>query len=146
MMQEYLAENARLRQLSKRYAAAEIGLDEYRAARRAIIEALEAGEREQGSPLQELEQAGQSAPSAALTDPGLHLGPGNPADGTVFTRALASSPSPVDEPQTLPDFEMAPPEPAADSGPMDSHTLALLVILVVALVIALSALVYVFIL
>jgi hypothetical protein len=42
-MHEYLAENANLRQWSRRYVAGEITLEDYRAARRSIIEALEAG-------------------------------------------------------------------------------------------------------
>jgi hypothetical protein len=39
---EYPAENARLRQLSQHYAEGQLTLDEYRSARRDIIDALEA--------------------------------------------------------------------------------------------------------
>jgi hypothetical protein len=42
-MTEYLVENARLRQLSRQYAEERLSVEEYRAARRLIIDALEAG-------------------------------------------------------------------------------------------------------
>lgn len=45
-MAEYLAENSRLRQLSRRYAKAELAKEDYRIARREILDALESGKVE----------------------------------------------------------------------------------------------------
>lgn len=43
-MAEYLAENSKLRQLSRRFSSGQLSLDDFRAARRSIIEALESGQ------------------------------------------------------------------------------------------------------
>ena len=43
-MQEYAVENASLRLLSRHYASGQISLAEYRIARHAMLQALEAGQ------------------------------------------------------------------------------------------------------
>ncbi len=123
MMQEYLAENARLRQLSKRYAAGELGLDEFRAERRAMITALEAGQVEQPVVLE---------PETAGVTPAYGVAR---SDITQLQAALPVEPEPVDEAD-------AEPAPAA----MDQQSLILLVILSASLLIALGMLVYVLVL
>lgn len=149
MMQEYLAENARLRQLSKRYAAGELDLADFREARRAILTALEAGISEA--------QAIDIERRTAGDDPAITL-PGEPAlnpanDVTVFSRALSpvdlSTPAPAEAEARVaadafaPEVQNGDVIPATAEAAMDRHTFTLFVILVGAFVIAVGMLVYV---
>lgn len=128
-MTEFLAENARLRQLSRRYADGHLGFEEFRAARRAIIEALEAGHTE--SPSAEDTTTPAATPASAFDATDVRL----PDDSAVFYK-------------TMPPHVPAEPEaPAAEeAATWDDSTQVLAIVLVVALLIALGALVYVFVL
>lgn len=124
-MAEYLVENARLRQLSRQYAEEQLPFEAYREARRAILEALEAGEVQSGAVADIMPSV--SATSADLTSVRL------PDDAAVFYKT------------------MPPQVPVADSteerSPVwDDNTQVLALVLVLSLLIALGALVYVFIL
>jgi len=130
-MAEYLAENSRLRQLSRRYAESQLALDDYRAARREILEALEAG-RLQTTTEPEPEPEIREPSVFAATD--MHL----PDDSTVFYKTMP--PQATASPAV--DFVPAVTEAAT----WDSHTQVLAIVLGVALLIAIVALVYVFIL
>lgn len=127
-MAEYLVENARLRQLSRQYAEERLSVEEYRAARRAIIEALEAGQVESGP-------AGETMPAIA-TETRDATTVRQPDDSAVFYKT------------------MPPHVPGSASGASgeegtsvwDDNTQVLALVLVLSLLIALGALVYVFIL
>jgi len=124
-MTEYLVENARLRQLSRQYAEEQLPFESYREARRAMLDALEAGEVQNGTvadimPVISTTRADQT--SVRLPD-----------DAAVFYKT------------------MPPQVPGADSteenSPVwDDNTQVLALVLVLSLLIALGALVYVFIL
>ena len=124
-MTEYLAENARLRQLSRRYAEGQLPFAEYRAARREILESLEAGQVLAAPPLAPEPAATTTPAAAALTD-----------DDGVFLKTM---------PPQVPVAETAAaavaPEPAAA---WDGHTRILAVVLGVSFLLALGALAYVF--
>lgn len=134
-MAEYLAENSRLRQLSRRHADGQLDQADYRAQRREILEALEAG-RSQSAALPPLDEKPAAAEfTGDSTD--LRL----PDDSHVFYKTMPPR---------------APVEPAAEQAPAatgsasaegwDGNTRVLAAVLGVALVIALGALAYVFIL
>lgn len=124
-MGEYLVENARLRQLSRQHAEERLTDDAYRHARRAIIEALEQGRVESGA-------AGDVMPVVtASADPG--SGMHQPDDSVVFYKTMP--------PQVL---EAASRDEATPVW--DDNTQVLALVLVLSLLIALGALVYVFIL
>lgn len=126
-MTEYLAENSRLRQLSRRYAEGQLAFEDYRAGRRAIIEALEAGQV----------QAEELAPEPAHEPPAdIRL----PDDTAVFYKTLPPRAS-TDDSVTPP----AEPEAPAPVG-WDSNTRVLAIVLAVALLTALATLLYVFVL
>lgn len=135
-MTEYLAENSRLRQLSRRYAENQLGYDDYRAARREILEALEAG-KIQSATLPPLEE---TAPDVIGTDAtGIRL----PDDSAVFYKTMP--PRVVSQPEMTPTETPVLPADAALDG-FDGNARVLAAVLAVALLIALTALIYVFIL
>lgn len=123
-MTEYLVENARLRQLSRQYAEERLTEGEYRAARCAIIDALESGHVERPS-------AEDVMP--VVSAEGGESGTRQPDDSVVFYKTM---------PPHLP--EMVSREEA--SPVWDDNTQILALVLVLSLLIALGALVYVFIL
>ncbi|MCD6060756.1 MAG: hypothetical protein K0R03_616 [Moraxellaceae bacterium] len=132
-MTEYLAENARLRQLSRRYADGQLSLEDYRTARREIIEALEAGEVQSQQTVPPV-PAPRREPDMDSTDIRL------PDDSEVFYKtmpphALSSEPVPASA--------GAPAAPGEQAG-WDSHTRILAAVLGFSLLLAVSALVYVF--
>lgn len=123
-MAEYLVENARLRQLSRQYAEEILLPGEYRAARRAILDALEAGRVESG--------------------PAVEIEPVQSAETVEANRQLVEDFSGF--------YKTMPPhvqetESREESSPVwDDNTQVLALVLVLSLLIALGALVYVFIL
>lgn len=128
-MAEYLAENSRLRQLSRRYAEAQLSLDDYRAARREILEALESGRPQTAM---EPEPTIREAFVAAAVD--MH----QPNGSTVLYKTM---------PPQVPVSSAADCVPAAvEAATWDRHTQVLAIVLGAALLIALVALFYVFIL
>ncbi|MDP2226696.1 MAG: hypothetical protein Q8J78_04390 [Moraxellaceae bacterium] len=127
-MTEFLAENARLRQLSRRYADGHLGVEDFRAARRAIIEALEAG-RTESLPAEDTTTPA-ATPTSAFDATDVRL----PDDSAVFYKTMP------------PHVPAEPDEPAAESAGWDDSTQVLAIVLVVALLIAIGALVYVFVL
>lgn len=137
-MTEYLAENSRLRQLSRRYAENQLAFEDYRAARREILEALEAGQSHSAA-LPPLEEPSPSATPVFNEDStGIRL----PDDSAVFYKTM---PPRVTSAETAPVATPVLPADAALDG-FDSNARVLALVLVVALLIALLALVYVFIL
>lgn len=123
-MTEYLAENARLRQLSRRYAEGQLPFEEYRASRREIIESLEAGEVLAASPAQE--PAAVTAPAVApLSD-----------DEGVFLKTMP--------PHVAEDAALAAAAAAPAPAAWDGHTRVLAVVLGMSFLLALGALFYVF--
>ena len=122
-MTEYLAENSRLRQLSRRYSEGQASLEEFRAARREILEALEAGQvQTSAAPLHDEPVA--TSPAMRHVDD----------DETVFLKTM---------PPHIPVAEAAASAPAVAAG-WDTHTRILALVLGVAFVLALGALFYVF--
>lgn len=121
-MSEYLAENSRLRQLSRRYSDGQLAFGEYRAARRELLGALESGQVQTGAaPLFDVpapEVAAEALPREF------------PDDEAVFLKTM---------PPHIPDAEA----PVA-ALPWDGHTRILAVVLGVSLLLALGALFYVF--
>lgn len=125
-MAEYLAENSRLRLLSRRYSEGQITFEDYRAARREILVALEAGEvQAAAAPLYPEPEPEVTAPAA----------PAVPDDEAVFLKTMPPQ-VPVNGAATV----AAPEAPAG----WDAHTRVLAVVLAVAFVLALGALFYVF--
>lgn len=121
-MADYLAENARLRQLSRRYAEGELPFAEFRAARREMLVALEAGEvLAAPAPTAEVPRVAPAAPAPLADDDG------------VFLKTMP--------PQVPAD---AAPAVAAPAPAWDGHTRILAVVLGVSFLLALGALVYVF--
>lgn len=117
-MTEYLAENARLHQLSRRHAEGLLTLEEYRAGRRDIIAALEAGQAQAQAPAQ----------------------PGPAAIEAVGGEADSSAAAPPED-----DVAGGPPVMAAEMAQgWDTHTRILATVLGISLLLAVSALVYVF--
>lgn len=129
-MTEYLAENSRLRQLSRRYAEGQLGFGEFRSARRDILEALEAG---RAGPEIEVEPEPAVTAQDAFDATDMRL----PDDSTVFYKTMP--------PGVLVPAE-SPEVPAQAAPSWDRHTQVLAAVLVASLVIALGALVYVFVL
>lgn len=130
-MTEYLAENSRLRQLSRRYSEGQIAFGEYRSVRREIIEALEAGEVQVGAaPLHDEPR------SAALTQP-----PHPADDESVFLKTMP--PRAVVE-----EVEAVPAAAAAAAAPVgwDNHTRVLAAVLGFLALLALAGLIYVMVL
>lgn len=123
-MREYLVENARLRQLSRQHAEERLTGEAYRAARRAIIEALEEGRVEAGTAADSL------AATASTRAPGDTAR--QPQDAAVFYKTL---------PPQAAGSEVKDDAPAV----WDDNTQVLALVLVLSLLIALGALVYVFI-
>ena len=138
-MTEYLAENSRLRQLSRRYAESQLAFEDYRAARREILEALEAGQTQSAAlpPLEELTPA--ATPVLNVDSTGIRL----PDDSAVFYKTMP--PRVPAQSEITPTATPVLPADAALDG-FDGNARVLAVVLVVALLIALLALVYVFIL
>ena len=124
-MAEYLVENARLRQLSRQYAEEQLPFEEYREARRQMLEALESGEVQTVAVADILPEA--SGFRASKTSVGL------PDDAAVFYK-------------TMPPQGPATEAPEERSAVWDDNTQVLALVLVLSLLIALGALVYVFIL
>ena len=127
-MTEYLIENARLRQLSRQYAEERLPLEDYRAARRTIIDALEAGKVESG-------QADYVMPIIA-PEPHDATSVRQPDDSAVFYKTM---------PPHVPGSAASAPREEGVSV-WDDNTQILALVLVLSLVIALGALIYVFIL
>lgn len=124
-MAEYLVENARLRQLSRQYSEERLSFDDYRVARRAILDALEAGQVETG---------GADVMSSSVTHAVTHSGSARlPDDSVVFYK-------------TMPPHVPEPVSTEEGSAVWDDNTQVLALVLVLSLLIALGALVYVFIL
>lgn len=126
-MTEYLVENARLRQLSRQYAEERLSVEEYRAARRAILTALEAGQTESapaGEVMPPVDAGVRDTTSARLPD-----------DSVVFYKTM---------PPQVPGSGTGPGEEGASVW--DDNTQVLALVLVLSLLIALGALAYVFIL
>lgn len=136
-MTEYLAENSRLRQLSRRYAENQLAYEDYRLARREILEALEAGQTQSAAlpPLEEVAPAAVFSPDAT----GLRL----PDDSAVFYKTMP--PRVPAQAEITPTATPVLPADAALDG-FDGNAKVLAVVLVVAMLIALTALIYVFIL
>ncbi len=128
-MTEYLAENSRLRQLSRQHAEGQLSLEDYRAARREIIAALEAGQLQ--SVVQPVEEP---APEFTADATGIRL----PDDSSVFYKTM-----PPRVMSAEPDPDVSPP-PA--TGAWDGNTQALAIVLAVSLLTALGTLLYVFVL
>lgn len=126
---EYLAENARLRQLSRRHSEGQLSAADYRSARREILEALEAGQAQTG--FVEPEPVAESP--SAVADDAEATGVRAPEDATVFLKTMPPTAGPV--------AASLPPPPAAG---WDGNTRVLAVVLGVSLLLALGALVYVF--
>lgn len=124
-MAEYLVENARLRQLSRQYAEEQLTFEGYREARRAMLQALEAGEVQSGAVADILPAV--SATRADQTSIRL------PDDAAVFYK-------------TMPPQVPGATAPEERSPAWDDNTQVLALVLVLSLLIALGALVYVFIL
>lgn len=131
-MTEYLAENARLRQLSRRYAEGQLALEDYRAARREILDALEAGKVQ-------VQQAAAPVVEAPRREPDLEAtGVRLPDDSEVFYKTM---------PPHAAESRAAAAAVAAEARETvgwDSPTRILAVVLGVSLLLAVSALVYVF--
>lgn len=124
---EYLVENARLRQLSRQYAEERLSVEEYRAARRALIEALESGKVESSPAGESMPAIAAEARNAASTR--------LPDDSAVFYKTMP------------PHASGAPATSGGDGGSVwDDNTQVLALVLVLSLLIALGALVYVFVL
>lgn len=124
-MREYLVENARLRQLSRQHAEERLTDDAYRSARRSIIDALEQGRVESGAAGDVMPVV--TAPADAVA--GMH----QPDDSAVFYKTM-----PPQVPESASREEATPV--------WDDNTQVLALVLVLSLLIALGALVYVFIL
>lgn len=124
-MREYLVENARLRQLSRQHAEERLTDDAYRSARRSIIDALEQGRVESSAAGDVMPVV--TAPADAVT--GMH----QPDDSAVFYKTM-----PPQVPESASREEATPV--------WDDNTQVLALVLVLSLLIALGALVYVFIL
>lgn len=144
-MTEYLAENSRLRQLSRRYAENQLAYEDYRLARREILEALEAGQT-QSAALPPLEETPSATPAFSGDSTGIRL----PDDSAVFYKTMPPRVSAQPDvaaavPSITPAASPSLPADAALDG-FDHNARVLAIVLVVALLIALLALVYVFIL
>lgn len=128
-MAEYLAENSRLRQLSRRYADGQLPFEEYRSSRREILEALEAGQTQSAAlpPLDETTPAIGESTEVRLPD-----------DSNVFYKTMP--------PRVPVEPEAAPVAAPVQQANWDSHTQMLAAVLGVSLLIALGALIYVFVL
>lgn len=127
-MTEYLAENSRLRQLSRQHAEGQLSLEDYRAARREIIAALEAGQVQSAAlPVAE------PAPVLTADATGIRL----PDDSSVFYKTM---------PPGAMSAEPAPETPPPAAGAWDGNTQALAIVLAVSLLTALGTLLYVFVL
>lgn len=137
-MTEYLAENSRLRQLSRRYAESQLAYDDYRLARREILEALEAG-KTQSAALPPLDETAPPVPVMNPDATGLRL----PDDSAVFYKTMP--PRVPAQAEVTPTATPALPADAALDG-FDGNAKVLALVLVVAVLIALAALIYVFIL
>jgi hypothetical protein len=120
-MTEYLAENSRLRQLSRRYSENQITLEEFRAGRREIIEALEAGET-----LEAFDEPASAGAEPVFSRTDLRL----PDDSNTILK-------------TMPPQVLIPAEPAPA---WDGNARVLAAVLAVSLLVAVGALTYVFIL
>ena len=127
-MTEYLFVHARLRQLSRQYAEERLSAEDYRTARRVIIEALEAGQVESG-------QSDYVMPIIA-PEPHDTASMRQPDDSAVFYKTM---------PPHVPGSATAASEEEGISV-WDDNTQILALVLVLSLVIALGALIYVFIL
>jgi len=139
-MQEYAAENASLRQLSRHYASGVISLVEYRLARHALLQALESGTAADLPVLDELPEDPDLATVKQL--PFAESGEWQ-VNETVMTAALSVPPVNAVEPtpESAGNAALAP----AERAQMDANSWTLLVvILVVTVAIALGMLVYVF--
>lgn len=124
-MAEYLVENARLRQLSRQYAEEQLPFDDYREARRLMLTALEAGEVQNAGAADLMPEAPVSrAPQSSV---------GLPDDAAVFYK-------------TMPPHGPVTDTPEERSLVWDDNTQVLALVLVLSMLIALGALVYVFIL
>lgn len=134
-MAEYLAENSHLRQLSRHYADGQLSFDDYCAARREILNALEAGQLQAEAkiaPESDFMPASDEQSEFAATD--IHL----PDDSEVFYKTMPP------RAQNLATKE--PVSSAAEQPELDGYTQILAIVLMVALLIAICALVYVFVL
>lgn len=126
-MSEYLAENSRLRQLSRRYSDGQLAFAEYRAARRELLGALEAGQVQTGAaPLLDEPAPEVAAEALSLQFPDAEAG---------FLKTM---------PPHIPAAETPAEAAPVAALPWDGHTRILAAVLGVSLLLALGALFYVF--
>jgi hypothetical protein len=142
-MTEYLAENSRLRQLSRQYARGLLAQADYRAARHRILEALEAGQVEAGFiepavPLVEPE------PVSAAESTAVFLKTVPPGQITATSTATTAEQA-YDEASSEGLVEVSAEEEGLGAvSPFDGHSKVLAVVLLVLLLVVTGMLVYVF--
>lgn len=127
-MTEYLAENSRLKQASRQYAKGQISLEDFRQLRWEMIDALEAGQVGQYQPEEE------DGPVDSLS-----ISPAS-LEGDVLYKTMPPNT------QVAAEVEAALNPEAPAVADWDNNTRILAIVLAVALLIALSTLVYVFVL
>jgi hypothetical protein len=138
-MQEYAVENASLRLLSRHYASGQISLAEYRIARHAMLQALEAGQPAPELPV--LDEVAEEPAQATMTHTPFAESGEWQVDATTMTAALAPPPPVAPEP-VRPDGVVAE---SVERVQMSANSWILLVILLgVAVIVALGILFYVF--
>jgi hypothetical protein len=139
-MQEYAAENASLRQLSRHYSSGLISLVEYRVARHALLQALEAGTEAPEMPV--LDEVPDEPDLATIKQVPFAESGEWQVDATVMTAALAAATPPEPAPAAE---EAVAVLAATDKSQMNANSWTLLVVLLVVIVaIALGVLFYVF--
>jgi hypothetical protein len=145
-MKEYLAENTRLRQLSRAYANGHMAVEDYRAARRELFALLESGKAGADVPLPLLPENEVSA--ADSTSPRVDGGRAEMAMlKTLPPQAMSAANTGVEKTMPPQRRESLAGAQAADrSATPDDTTVFLAWVLGAALLLAVAALVYVFIL
>lgn len=128
-MTEYLAENSRLKQASRQYAKGQLSLESFRQLRREMLDALEAGQVATYSAELEASLLAAAEPEEAA-----------PTSHEVLYKTMPPNSELASQLEAL--LEPEVPE-VAD---WDSNTRILAIVLVVALLIALGTLLYVFVL
>lgn len=128
-MTEYLAENSRLKQASRQYAKGQLSLESFRQLRREMLDALEAGQVATYSAELEASLLAAAEPEEAAS-----------TSHEVLYKTMPPNTELASQLEAL--LEPEVPE-VAD---WDSNTRILAIVLVVALLIALGTLLYVFVL
>jgi hypothetical protein len=134
-MAEYLAENSQLRQLSRRYAEGKLAFADYREARREILRALNAGTVQAYT--EEPIVASRIEPDVDSTNVRL------PDDSPVFYKTMPPRAQTAVLAEEASDTDSAAP---ATHEAWDGSTRTLAMVLGVLLLIAVGALIYVFVL